>query len=269
MRPSTRSIALFATLALIIGMATFALSAPGNKPVSDNILTKADLTVSAAASLKDALTEIKALYAKSKPNTTLTLNFGSSGALSQQIEQGADVDVFFSASAANVTTLKDKGLLDNSTVDNLLGNEVVLVAPLDSKLSIGSFAEVSDKSVNKIALGEPKTVPAGQYAEDVFTQLNILSQVKEKAVYAKDVREVLTWVETGNVDAGVVYSTDAKISDKVKVLATAPGDTHKPIVYPAAVIKGTDSADAARDFMIFLKSDVAKKVFMKYGFSIL
>lgn len=236
---------------------------------SADIITKEELTISAAASLKDAMNEVKELYLKEKPNTKLTLNFGSSGSLAQQIEQGAEVDLFFSASAANVTTLKDKGLLDNSTIKNLLGNKMVLIAPLDTKLAIGSFAEVLDASVKKIALGEPKSVPAGQYAEDVFTKLNILTQVKAKAVYGKDVREVLTWVETGNADTGVVYSTDAKISTKVKVLATAPADTHKAIVYPAAVVKATDSPEATVDFLCFLRSDSANAVFEKYGFSIL
>ncbi len=245
------------------------VAATKNGVFTADIITKAELTISAAASLKDALNEVKGLYMKEKPRTTLTLNFGSSGSLAQQIEQGADVDLFFSASAANVTALKEKGLLDNNTVKNLLGNKMVLIAPLDSKLAIGSFAEVLDTSVKRIALGEPKTVPAGQYAEDVFTKLNILTPVKAKAVYGKDVREVLTWVETGSADAGVVYATDAKVSAKVKVIATAPADSHKPIVYPAAIVKATDSAEAARDFLNFLGSDSAKAVFEKYGFSIL
>lgn len=236
--------------------------------VSANIITKVDLTISAAASLKDAMAEIQALYLAEKPNTKLNINLGSSGSLQQQIEQGADVDLFFSAATTNMNTLKDKGLLDNSTIKDLLGNKVVLVVPNDSNISISNFSDVTNASIKRIALGEPKTVPAGQYAEQVFTYLNLLDKVKEKAVYAKDVREVLTWVETGNVDAGVVYSTDAKVSTKVKVIATAANETHKPIIYPAAVVKTTKNPDASKDFLNFLTSDSAKAVFVKYGFSI-
>lgn len=238
-----------------------------NGTVAVNINTKADLTVSAAASLKDALTELKALYVQSKPKTSLTLNFGSSGSLSQQIEQGAGVDLFFSAAAANMKTLEDKGLLLNKKTFNLLSNQIVLIAPLDSKLSAGSFNEVIKPSVKKIALGEPKTVPVGQYAEDVFTKLGILSQVKSKSVYGKDAREVLTWVEMGNVDAGVVYATDAKVSKKAKVIARAPKDSHRPLVYPVGIMKESNHPEAATAFLIFLKSDIAKAVFVKYGFN--
>ncbi|MEI8216492.1 MAG: molybdate ABC transporter substrate-binding protein [Eubacteriales bacterium] len=240
-----------------------------NGIVTANVVTKAELTISAASSLKDAMNEVKALYLKEKPNTALTINLGASGALEQQIEQGAPVDLFFSASSSSMTLLKDKNLLDNTTLKNMLGNKVVLIVPKDSKVAITSFSDVLDASIKKIALGEPTTVPAGQYAEQVFTYLKILNQVKAKAVYGKDVKEVLTWVETGNVDAGVVYSTDAKVSTKVAVIATASDASHKAIIYPAAVIKSTKNSEAAKDFMNFLSSDSVKAIFLKYGFSVL
>lgn len=244
-------------------------SANQNGVVTANVITKADLTISAAASLKAAMAEIQTLYKAEKPNTTLTVNLGASGTLQQQIEQGADVDLFFSAATKNMTALKDGNLLIDSTVKNLLKNKVVLVVPDDSKATINSFAGVTDPSIKKIALGEPTVVPAGDYAQQVFTYLNILDKVKAKAVYGQDVKQVLTWVETGNVDAGVVYSTDAKISTKVKVIATASDDSHKPIVYPAAVIKTTKNADASKDFLNFLSSDKAHAVFEKYGFTVI
>jgi molybdate transport system substrate-binding protein len=165
--------------------------------------------------------------------------------------------------------LKDKNLLDNDTVKNLLQNKLVLVVPNDSKLKIDSFEGVTDSAIKNIALGEPTTVPAGKYAEQVFTYYKALDAVKAKTVYAKDVREVLTWVESGNVDAGVVYSTDAKTSTKVKVVATAAEGTHDQIVYPAAVIKSTTHSAASKDFLNFLTTDAAKAVFVKYGFSVL
>lgn len=241
-----------------------------NGVIGANIITKVDLTVSAAASLKDALTEIETLYLAEKPNTKMTINFAGSGTLQQQIEQGANVDLFISAAAANMTALKDKGLLLDSTIKNLLGNKLVLIVPNDSKSSISSFADVvTDASIIKIALGEPKTVPAGSYAEQVFTYLNILDKVKEKTVYGQDVKQVLNWVETGNVDAGVVYSTDAKISTKVTIVATASEESHKAIVYPAAVVKATKSLTASKDFLNYLTTDKAKAVFEKYGFTVL
>jgi molybdate transport system substrate-binding protein len=240
-----------------------------NGVVTADITTKVDLTISAAASLKDAMGEIKTLYLAEKPKTNLIINFGGSGALQQQIEQGADVDLFFSAATANMDNLKNKGLLIDSTVRNLLGNKLVLVVPNDSSLAIKSFADVTDESVKKIALGEASTVPAGKYAEQVFSYLKILEQVKAKAVYGSDVKQVLNWVETGNVDSGVVYLTDAKISSKVKVVATAPAGSHKAIVYPAALIKTTNNYTASRDFLNFLTSDKARAVFDKYGFNVL
>lgn len=234
-----------------------------------NIITKSDLTISAAASLKNALDEVKAMYLEQKPNAQVAISYGGSGALQQQIEQGAPVDLFFSAAASNMNALKDKGLLDNSTIKNLLQNKVVMITPIDSILSISSFKDVTNSSVKKLALGEPTTVPAGKYALQVFTYYNLADQAKAKAVYAKDVTEVLTWVAGGNADAGVVYSTDAASSDKVKVITTAPEDSHDPVTYPGAVIKSTKQPVASQDFLNFLTSDKAKAVFVKYGFTVL
>lgn len=236
--------------------------------VNANIVTKVNLTISAAASLKDAMGELQALYAKQKPNTKLNINLAGSGTLQQQIEQGAKVDVFISAASKNMDVLKGKGMLDNATVINLLGNRLVLIVPQNSTSAVKDFSEVpGDSVIKKIALGEPKTVPAGQYAEDVFKYYKNLDAVKAKVVYAKDVREVLTWVESGNADAGVVYSSDAKSSSKVKVIATAPTQAHTPIVYPAAVLKGSANPTAAKDFLNFLNSAEGSAVFVKYGFS--
>ncbi len=240
-----------------------------NGTITANVITKVDLIVSAAASLKDALDEAKELYKAEKPNANLNISYAGSGTLQQQIEQGAPVDLFFSAATSNMNTLKDKNLLDNDTLKNLLQNKLVLIVPSDSTSKISSFEEVTNDEIKKIALGEPTTVPAGKYARQVFTYLNMLDAVTERTVFAKDVREVLTWVESGNADAGVVYSTDAKISDKVKVIATATDGSHDPIVYPAAVIKATKHSVAAKDFLNFLTTDAAKAVFVKYGFSVL
>ena len=181
-----------------------------------------EVYIVAAASMTDAIKEIGANYEKEHPNVKLTYNFGSSGALQTQIEQGAPADVFISAAQKQMNALDEKGLIDKSTRKDLLENKVVLIVPKDSELSLNNFADVATDKVNKIALGEPKAVPVGQYSEEIFSNLKILDAMKQKAVYASDVRQVLGWVETGEVDCGIVYATDAAISDKVKVLMEAP-----------------------------------------------
>lgn len=239
--------------------ATDSSAGKDNKPVT--------LTISAAASLKDAMGEIKQLYNKEKPNVTITYNFGASGTLQQQIEQGAPADIFMSAATKQMDALKSKNLLADDTIKNLLENEVVLIAPKDSS-TVKDFNDLASDKVKKVALGEPKSVPVGQYSQDVLTSLKIMDKVQPKAVFGKDVKEVLTWVETGNVDAGIVYETDAKISSKVKIVAAAPKDSHKPVVYPVALIKASKNADAAKDFLKFMSEDKAKAVFEKYGFKV-
>lgn len=251
-------------------MAIFVLSAVG---CSANTVKTADkkpvtLTISAAASLKDSMEEIKKTYTEENPNVTINYNFGASGTLQQQIEQGAECDIFMSAATKQMDALKDKGLILDDTKVNLLGNSVVLVVKSDFAGNL-DFKDV-DSKINKIGLGEPKSVPVGQYAEEIFTSLNILDKAKAKAVYGKDVKEVLSWVETGNVDAGVVYATDAKISNKVKIAATASKDLYKtPVVYPAALVKASKNEDAAKEFLKYLSGSKAKDIFVKYGFDYL
>ena len=239
------------------------------KAYTANIITKSNLTISAAASLKNALGEIQALYLKDKPNAKVTINYGGSGALQQQIEQGAPVDVFLSAATSNMNTLKSKGILDNNTIKNLLQNKLVLIIKSDSKADITKFTDVTKDEVKRLALGEPTTVPAGKYAVQSFTYYKVLDEAKAKAVYAKDVTEVLTWVGTGNADAGVVYSTDAKSSAKVKVVAVAAEVSHDPVVYPGAVIKATKQPVASQDFLNYVNGSAAKAIFVKYGFSVI
>ncbi|MBC3887140.1 molybdate ABC transporter substrate-binding protein [Acetobacterium paludosum] len=257
---------------LLVALLSIVFAMTGCQTATKSTTTSAapvTLTISAAASLTDAMGEIQTLYQKEQPNVTLAVNFGGSGTLATQIVQGADVDVFMSAAIKDMTTVKDAGLLDETTIKNLLGNELVLVVPKDSTTTITDFAQVTDPSITSIGLGEPTTVPAGQYAVDAFTYYNVMDQISDKIVYGKDVKEVLNWVQTGNVDAGVVYSTDAKASTGVKVIATAAAASHKAIVYPAAVIKASKNADAAKSFVDYLSSDAAKQVFVKYGFTTL
>ncbi len=224
-----------------------------------------NLTVSAASSLKDAMVEIEQIYSKEQPKVTITYNFGGSGSLQQQIEQGAPVDVFISASAKQIDTLHKKELIVPDTRKNLLKNRLVLVVPKDNT-TITDLKSLTDASVNKIAIAEPESVPAGQYAKEVLTNIGIFDQIQAKIVFAKDVRQVLNYVETGNVDGGIVYVTDAKTSDRIRIAATAAENLHSPIIYPVALIKGSQNQTAAKEFMQFMEGDRAETVFTRYGF---
>lgn len=245
-----------ASLLLITGL-RFINSAPA--------MADTTLLVSAAASLKDALEEIKPLYQQSKPGIKITYNFGASGALLQQIEQGAPADIFISAAAKQMNTLQEKGMLVPGTRANLANNKLVLIVPRSSR-GVTSFASLKQPAVRKIAIGEPRSVPAGQYAEQVLQTLKMYDALKPKFVYANNVRQVLAAVESGNADAGIVYLTDAKTSNKVKVAVTADDTYHAPIAYPMAVLKNSKNVNAAKDFVKYLASPSAKGVLKQYGF---
>ena len=241
---------------LIVGTSFFTQSLLGQ--------TNTKLLVSAAASLKDSLEEIKPLY-QNKQQVAIAYNFAASGALQQQIENGAPVDIFISAAEKQMKALRSQGLILEDTQRNLLTTRLVLIVPNNSS-NITNFKQLTSPEVKRIAVGEPRSVPAGQYAQEVFTKLNILEQVKPKLVLGNNVRQVLAFVESGNADAGIVYLTDAKTSKQVKVAATATEDLHSPIVYPVAVLKGSKNISAAKQYVQFLSSSQAITVFEKYGF---
>ena len=223
------------------------------------------LLISAAASLKNTLEDMKPLYQRNHASVTLTFNFGASGALLQQIEQGAPADIFISAAQSQVDTLEQKGALVPGTRTNLATNKLVLIVPKNSR-GVTSFSSLKQPEVKRMAIGEPRSVPAGQYAEQVLQKLNLWDAVKPKLVYANNVRQVLAAVESGNADAGLVYLTDAKISNKVKVVAVANDSYHSPIVYPMAVLKSSKSISAAKTFVQYLSGSEAKGILRKYGF---
>jgi len=223
------------------------------------------LTVSAAASLKETLEEIEPLYRHHTSSTTITYNFGGSGTLEQQVEQGAPVDVFISASPREVEALALKGLLVEESRKDLVKNEVVLVVPRDSKLVIG-FGDLMNSDVKRIAIGDPEAVPAGQYAKEVLTHLRIFEGLQPKLILTRDVRQALAYASMGNVDAAVVYETDARVATQVKVVAVAPPGSHEPIVYPVAAVKTQHSPAAAMGFVQFLLGAEAQAVFAKHGF---
>ncbi len=238
------------------------------KPTSV-VPANASLLVSAAASLQEALQEIQPIFQKSQAQTSVNYNFGASGALQQQIEQGSPVDVFISAATKQMNALQKKDLILTDTLHQLLTNSLVLIVSNHSNLQIKDFTQLADSNVEKIAVGEFKSVPVGQYTEEMFKNLKIFDQVKPKLVFGNSVRNVLAAVESGDVDAGIVYKTDAKISNQVKVIATVPKNLHSPIIYPIAVLKNSRNPETAKDYVKFLVSDAAATtVFQKYGFGI-
>lgn len=227
------------------------------------------LTISAAASLTDVMNELFTMYQAQAPGVSFVPNYGASGTLQAQIEEGAPADLFFSAAQKQMNALEENGLLLEDSRKDLLENKVVLIVPKDSAAGITSYEDAAGDKVKTIALGEPQGVPVGQYSEEIFTALGLLDQVKAKATYGSDVRQVLTWVESGEVDCGVVYATDAATSDKVTVVCEAPAGSCKPVIYPAAILKDSQNAGAAAQFLTFLSTDEAKAVFEKYGFTAL
>ncbi|MFJ7746829.1 molybdate ABC transporter substrate-binding protein [Peribacillus sp. NPDC097295] len=226
---------------------------------------KVDLTISAAASLQDALNDIKTSFEKETPDVNVNFNFGASGALQQQISKGAPVDLFFSAAEDKFDTLVDEGLIDEKQGTDLVGNDLVLVVSKESDKKINTLDDIT--KAKKISIGTPESVPAGQYALQTLENSGLWKEVEENVIYAKDVRQVLTYVETENVDAGMVYKTDALTSSKVDIVTTAGDDLHDPIIYPAGVIKDSSHPKEAQLFYDYLQTEEAMKIFKKYGFT--
>jgi molybdate transport system substrate-binding protein len=235
---------------------------------------KTELVISAAASLQDSLIAIQPEFERQNPHIKLAFNFGSTGTLQKQIEQGAPADVFLAAGAKQMKALVDKGLIDAAEQLPLLANDLVVVVPIDSSIKLeGSTTEELTKELTKeaykhIAIGIPETVPAGAYAKQTLQNLIIYDVLASKLVQAKDVRQVLTYVETGNADAGFVYRTDAMTSKKVKILLTIDPKMHDPIIYPEGIVKASKHPKEAKSFYQYLQSKQASAVFVQYGFKL-
>jgi len=226
-----------------------------------------EITVSAAVSLKNAFEEIGRLYEMNYKGTRVLFNFGASGDLMRQIEGGAPVDVFASAAQKDMDEAEKKGLIRSGSRIDFAANAVVLVAPAAARTPIKSFRDLATNSVRKIAVGNPQTVPAGRYAEEVFRYYKMFDTIKERLILTENVRQALDYVARGEVDAGVVYATDAMTTPKeVSIVATAPEQSHKPVVYPIAVVKGTKNGAAAQDFVALVLSPGGQRILEKYGF---
>ena len=224
------------------------------------------MTVSAAASLKNVLTSLGSDFTRQHAGCTVRFNFAGSGTLRAQIEAGAPVDLFISADDANMDKLAAKQLIEPSSRRVLAGNRLVLIVPRDSKVRVKGFRDLARPEVARVALGAPG-VPAGDRAREVLAQLGIESSVDAKAVRGQDVREVLALVESGNVDAGVVYRTDALVGQGVRTVAMAPRSMHQPIRYPAALVRGAANRTLGAQFLAFLTSKAARARFKAAGFT--
>lgn len=224
------------------------------------------LTLSAAASLHEVLAELADRFEAEHPGTEVRVNLGASGALRQQIEQGAQVDVFVSAAGGPMDALAARGLIDPETRAPFAANELVLVVPAGDDSEVRGWADLATPAARRVALGAPASVPAGEYAVQVLGSLGVYDAVRGKAVYAQNVRQVLAYVESGNVDAGVVYATDGADSDGVRVVAQAPSGSHRPIVYPLAVVRSTRRPREARALARFLLGAEARQALRRHGF---
>jgi len=252
-----KKMALCALLVLSLGApANIALAEPAK-----------EIVVSAAASLKNAFAEIGKLYEAGNKDVKVSFNFGASGDLMTQIKGGAPVDVFASAALKDMDALEKDGLILKDTRRNFSGNTVALIVPRKSKISVRSFEDLKKPEIKKIAVGNPKTVPAGRYTEEVFRYYAISGMIREKLVFSENVRQVLEYVARGEVDAGVVYGSDA-VADQEEVIVTviAPEVSHQAVVYPIAAVTGTKNEKAAKAFISVVLSDDGKKILGKYGF---
>jgi molybdate transport system substrate-binding protein len=225
-----------------------------------------EITVSAAVSLKDAFREISKQF-EGRAGAKVNFNFGASGALQKQIESGAPVDVFASAGIPQMDALATRGLIAPETRRDFARNTLVLIVPADSTSGIVSFTDLGSAKVTKLAVGNPKTVPVGQYAEQALTRLGLWERLGPRLILAEDVRQALDYVARGEVDAGIVYVSDVRATgDRVRTVATAPAESHDPILYPIAVVNASSRQEAARAFIDAVMSDEGQRILEKYGF---
>ena len=227
-----------------------------------------EILVAAAASLKNAYEDkLIPMFEEANPGVTVKGTYDSSGKLQTQIEEGLDADVFMSAAKKQMIALDEEGMIASDTITDLLENKIVLIVPAGNEKKLEKFEDI--EKADSIALGDPASVPAGQYSEEALTNLGIWDKIQDKVSFGTNVTEVLNQVAAASADAGIVYATDAaSMADKVEVVAEAPeGSLSKKVIYPVAVVKGTAHEEVAKEFVAFLQTDKAITVFEDYGFS--
>ena len=227
-----------------------------------------EITISAAISLKNAFEDIATLFQERNPGAKVLFNFGASGDLARQIEAGAPVDVFASAAPKDMDDIDRKGLVASKSRKDFAENALALIKPANSNIPINSMEDLRRKQVGKVSIGNPKTVPAGRYAEEALRHFNLWEGLKEKLIFAENVRQVLDYVARAEVDAGLVYSTDAMVRAKeVKVVMKLPEGSHRPVIYPIGVIKGTKEESLSRAFVDLVLSAEGQKILNRHGFT--
>ena len=232
------------------------------------VAEETEILVAAAASLKNAYEEeLIPMFEEQYPGVTVKGTYDSSGKLQTQIEEGLEADVFMSAAKKQMKALDEEGMIDRDSIVDLLENKIVLIVPTGSDKGIQSFEDIV--KADSIALGDPASVPAGQYSEEALTNLGLWDQIQDKTSFGTNVTEVLNQVAAGSADAGIVYATDAaSMADQVEVVAEAPeGSLKTRVIYPVAVVKDSANTEMAANFVEFLTTDGAMKVFEAYGFS--
>ena len=236
---------------------------------TDTSLDGQEVNLAAAASLKNVFDDkLIPMFEEKYPGVKVTPTYASSGDLQTQIENGLETDVFMSAANKQMNALVEKGIIDNDTNLQFLENKVVLIVPADSDSNISSFDDLKNVEGN-IAIGDPESVPAGQYAKEVLNNTGVWDDVESKLSLGTDVTAVLNQVAQGSADCGIVYATDANSTDDVKVVCEAPEDAlDTPVIYPIAAIKDTNDTNATNAFMDFLQTQEAKDIFVEYGFTL-
>lgn len=225
----------------------------------------ADITVSAAASLTDAFKDIGAAFEQAQPGTKVVLNFGASGQLLQQIAAGVPVDVFASADLETMDRAAKQAVITGESRIVFARNELVVAVPATSLLVLNRLVDITGADVKRIAIGNPDSVPAGKYARDVLTTARLWPDLQERFVFTQNVRQALDYVARGEVDAAFVYRTDAiAAANRARIALVTKTET--PVLYPAAVVKGSGNPEGAAAFVRFLRTEAAQRILERYGF---
>ncbi|NHM28873.1 molybdate ABC transporter substrate-binding protein [Desulfofundulus sp. TPOSR] len=253
-------------LLLVAGLLIGVVSGCGTPGAEQKTSPAPELMVFAGAGLKDALPEVANLYLQSHPGIKISFNFAGSGTLQKQIEQGAPADIVIFPGEKQMDTLEKESLIDKATRRKILADKLVIITPKESG-KVKDFAGLASPGVGKVSIGDPAIVPAGEWAKETLVNLGLWDKVNVKLVLAKDVQQVKTYVETGNVDAGLVWRSTAATSSKIRIAAEAPEEACRPVFFTGAVAGNSKEKETALDFLNYLAGPEAAGVFARYGFT--
>lgn len=227
---------------------------------------KTEIIISAAASLTDVGEELKAKFNELNPEITVTYNFGSSGKLSQQIQQGAPADIFMSASKKDMDFLSENKLIDEDSRFDFASNKIVVITEKSKELEMNSLEEIATIEANNIVIGDIEATPLGRYGKEALENVGVWEAIESKMVFASTVNQVLTHVEEGNGELGIAFNTDALRAENVKIIHDVDPSLHSPVIYPAAAISSSKNLEAAKLYLDFVASEDGKKILEAHGF---